>query len=164
MKHLIISRHADYGDDDRISDWGKLQMHLLFSKLKIISCQNYAIVSSPAPRALDSSEILADYLGISRKKIEQVPYLWSANDGPKDGYFYDRKRDKLHALSKISAIIDKRRNLAEILIIVSHAEPCRDFPSFFCEKEFGRKEKTYEVEKGKAIHFDLEARSWQLLP
>ena len=88
MKHLFIARHGFYGEDHRIDNFGCRQMELLGEAIKkILNSGSAYILSSTAPRALDSSQVLAVQLSLP-SKFEQVPYLWSGDDAPSDSYYH----------------------------------------------------------------------------
>ncbi len=71
MKHLVIARHGNYGFDHRLNDYGREQMAYLGRALKdALNGSSVYIVSSPAPRAFESAEILKGNWGahmISKK-------------------------------------------------------------------------------------------------
>src|SRR3989344_2792598 len=146
MKHLFVTRHGDYGYDDRINICGKKQMeNLAYEIQKILNGGSLYLFSSTAPRALDSSEILAVQLGLPQK-FEQIPYLWTGSDCPDDSYYHDSD------LSKIIKLIDERKNLADGLVMVSHLEVVEEFPDYFIKKEFGQDKRFGNVPKGRAVH------------
>lgn len=157
MKHLFIARHGNYGGDDLINARGIAQMETLGQKIKeILNGGSAYIISSTAPRALGSSQVLSNFL-TAPGKFEQVPYLWSGTDAPKDSYYRDRDRDKL------IDIVNQYRNKADGLIVVSHLEVGEDFPEYFFRAEFQKSVRIGEIEKGEAVHIDLGSQVYKLL-
>ncbi|MBI2046984.1 histidine phosphatase family protein [Candidatus Pacearchaeota archaeon] len=160
MKHLVVARHGDYisYSNPRISLSGHHQMEELGRAIKeIFNGKSAHLVSSTAPRALDCSEVLAVQLAL-HLEFDKIPYLWSEHDGPPDCYYFQP------SLVKVMALVDERREKAEGLIMMTHLGLLRDFLSYFLNKEFGRKEEIGELNKGQAVHFDLEKRAYQILP
>ncbi len=162
MEHLFVVRHGsyyDYGANcDRIDSFGREQMERLGKVIRSILRQGSAyIVSSTAPRALDSSGVLAVELGLP-SEFEQIPYLWSGLDSPEDSFYHDRNQDKL------IAIVNERRDKADGLVVVSHLEVTDNFPSFFFQREFGINDSVPGIEKGQAVHIDLQKKSHQVIP
>lgn len=158
MKHLFVARHGSYGGDERIDDTGRWQMKRLGRDIKQVLCDGSVyLVSSTAPRALDSSEVLAAELALP-PEFERVPYLWSGTDAPGDSFYRNPNLDRL------IEIVDERRDMADGLVMVTHSEVVESFPAFFLEREFGRNEHIIGVAKGRAVHFDLEQRTYQIIP
>jgi hypothetical protein len=158
MKHLFVARHGNYGGDDRIDNYGRQQMGLLGKAIKqILNGSSVYLFSSTAPRALDSSQILAVQLALPQE-FEQVPYLWSGSDAPRDSYYYSPSLDKLMGL------VAERRDKADGLVMVTHLEVAEDFPSHFLKKEFKQANRIGEISKGQAVHLDLEQRTYKILP
>jgi phosphohistidine phosphatase SixA len=155
MKHLFVVRHGDYDGNYRISEKGRKQMETLGTAIKKVLNKGLThLFSSTAPRALDSSQILAEQLGLPQ--FEQIPALWSGNDAPIGSYYL--------APDKLIAFIDKERDKANGLIIVTHLEIIGDFPKYFLKKEFGEDKIIGEFDKGHAFHLDLERKAYQILP
>ncbi len=158
MKHLFVVRHGDYGGDDRINDYGRQQMETLGKAMKqILNGSSAYLFSSTAPRALDSSQILAVQLALS-PEFEQIPYLWSGSDAPRDSYYYNRD------LGRLMKIVTERKDKADGLVMVTHLEIAEDFPSYFLEKEFEQNTRIGEILTGRAVHLNLEDRTYQILP
>lgn len=160
MKHLFIARHGKYGYDDRLDDYGRQQMEKLGNAMKeILNGSSAHIISSTALRALDSSEVLKAQLELPG--FEQIPYLWSGSDAPKDSYYWDSRDNRLE---KLMGVVGERRDKADGLVVVTHLEIARDFPSYFLKEEFEEKQYIGEISKGEAVHFDLNGRRYQILP
>jgi phosphohistidine phosphatase SixA len=77
MRHLFIARHGNYSSGDggyRLNDSGRQQMEDLGKAIKeILNGGSARVISSTAPRAMDSSEVLIVQLALP--EFEQVPYL-----------------------------------------------------------------------------------------
>ena len=61
-------------------------------------------------------------------------------------------------------IINERKERADGLVMVTHLEVARDFPDYFSEKEFRQKVRTGEISKGQAVHFNLEQKTYNIIP
>lgn len=159
MKHLFVARHGNYGYDNRLDNVGREQMTDLSRSIKGVLGDNSAyIVSSTAPRALDSAEVLTSQLGL--EGFEELLYLWEGGDAPKDAYEWVRDRDKL------LEVVDERTEKADGLIVVTHFGVVRDLPHLFWNRRLEKKGEgpNRSPEKGQAAHFDLEAQTYQILP
>lgn len=157
MKHLFVVRHGKYGSDNRINDSGRQQMEALGKSIKeILNGSSIHLLSSTAPRALDSSEVLITQLALP--KFEQVLYLWSGSDAPKDSYYWNP------SVNKLMELIAERKDKAEGIIMMTHLEVAEEFPTHFLRKELGQDKSVGEVLKGQAVHLDLEKRTYQFLP
>jgi len=104
---------------------------------------------------LDVSEILEGHLAVP--KFEQIKYLWSEENSPDGTFYHDQNLDRL------IQIVNERRDRADALVMVIHSRIVREFPTYFLRKEF-RINGEIELPKGKAVHFDLENRSYELFP
>jgi len=157
MKHLFIARHGNYGGDNLISSGGIAQIEALGKQIKeILNGGSASIVSSTAPRALGSSYVLSNIL-TGQDRFFQEPYLWSGADSPKDTYYHDLNNDKL------LDIVNKYRNKADGLIIMSHLEVGERFPEYFFRKEFQKSVKIKEIDKGEAVYINLEKQEYKML-
>lgn len=128
MSHLYALRHGDYVSDGRtdhgLSELGWKQIMSQFDVIrKTIDGGSLYIVSSPAPRARMSAEILAKEFGVD--DIDFESYLWSAEDGPEDSYYYNTDKDRL------VKIVEDRRSKADGLIVVSHHGAVGDLSKAF---------------------------------
>ena len=89
-------------------------------------------------------------------EFEKVPYLWSGNNAPKESYDY--------RLDKLMRLVVERKDRADGLVMVTHAEVAEDFPSYFLINEFKQDKSIGEISKGQAVYFDLEKRTYQIIP
>ncbi len=80
MKHLFVARHGEYsGISKRLNDEGIIQMEMLGQSIKeVLNGGTAYIISSTAPRALDSSEVLQVQLDLTG--FEMIPYLWTGGE------------------------------------------------------------------------------------
>jgi len=155
MKHLIVVRHGDYATGGILSEQGKKQINSI--ALQLISLQqnqNSVILTSPAPRAQESADIMQQKLGIA--ELVKVPFFWSDTTAPAPTYYKDR--DPYKVMDIINQYSDK-----DIVIIVSHLELVNQFPRFFAETKLGKYWRLPELQKGQAIHFDIQQKSFKIL-
>ena len=158
MKHFFIARHGAYYLGGRLNKIGEQQISALGQAIKeILNGDSVYIISSTAPRALDSSEILARYLKPTAQ-IEGISCLWYAADS---GH-YDPVRDL--DLNEIYKIVNERREYADALILMAHEELRNDFSGYFSEQEFGKQFHCHPIDKGQADHYSLVAQTYQLIP
>ena len=155
MKHLVIIRHGSYGDDHRLSAEGKKQIASIALHLsKSISGANSVILTSPAPRALDTADIIQQSLGI--KNYVEIPFFWSDRTAPAPTYYKDPNP------LKVMDIIQQYEN-NETVIVVSHFELVNQFPNFFARNTLGKDWNLPELEKGQAIDIDIEKKTFKVL-
>lgn len=155
MKHLFIVRHGDYGRDDHLNETGKKQMQRVGAAIREIVGDSAYILSSTAPRGIDSAEVLAVQLGLP-KDFETTEDLWTARDSPKEKKFYCDSELLLR-------MIDERRDRADGLILVSHLEICGELPGAFYQKEFGKDKYLGSINKGQAYHIDLQTQEHRII-
>jgi phosphohistidine phosphatase SixA len=158
MKHFFIARHGAYYLNGHLNKIGERQIEALGRAIKeILNGNSVYIISSTAPRALDSSKILARDLK-STAQIEGISCLWYAADS---GH-YDPVRDL--DLNEIYKIVGERRECADALILMAHEELRDDFSAYFSEKEFGKHFHFDQIEKGQADHYCMVEQTYQLIP
>ncbi len=158
MKHLFIARHGEYGDDDRIDENGIKQIDILGQEIKrIVDESSTYIITSVIARALDSSRILQAKL---KSPLEEVPYISTIEDnGPTDIYEFAEDNNR-----RMMKIILEKGNKADALIILTHYEITEAFQEYFLLTKFGQKQRISGIEKGQAVHFNLEERTYQIIP
>ena len=156
MRHLFIVRHGNYDlITRRLNDKGEEQIRNLGNKInEILDGESAYIMTSTAPRALDSARLLKEYVNLNG--YEELPYLWSGNDAP-EGKYDDKPEN-------ITEMIIERSNKAKGLILVSHLEIVEQLPNYLIEYEFMFDGYVPEMRKGKAIHFDLDKRKYEIIP
>lgn len=155
MKHLVIVRHGDYAVGGRLSEKGKTQINSIALQLANISyLKKSVILSSIAPRAMDSAEIIQQKLGIS--ELVKVPFFWSDTTAPAPTYYKDRDP------SKVMDIINKYSDY-DIVIVVSHLELVNQFPRFFAINSLEKSWILPELQKGQAIYIDILQKTFKIL-
>lgn len=157
MKHLFVVRHGNLGHDQRLDDSGRRQMEVLAKVIKdILKGGSAKLISSTAPRALESSEILMAQLALPG--CEEIPYLWSGMDAPGDSYYWIRDKDKLMEL------VNERKKAVDGLVMVTHLEVAEEFPGHYLKKELGRDGYTGGISRGQAAYVDVEGKTCRVLP
>lgn len=147
MKYLIIARHGNYAGRD-LDSYGEEQMRILAGKIKmLVGNASIALVSSTAPRAIQSATIISEILSVP---VESHEILWSDNSHRKD----DEKAYEI--------IVAKKDH--DVVIMVTHLEYSDDFPTFFSSVEGWNRSVGYgETEKGQAWVLDCENQTKKLL-
>jgi phosphohistidine phosphatase SixA len=147
MKKIIVVRHGDY-DDDELNEYGRLQIQTLGAAIKssLTGC-TVDMKSSTAKRAQQSSDILAEILGIG---YELFGFLWSGADSPRANKF------DLVAVSKL--ILESE---ADVVILVTHLEYSEVIPTFWARKHLGGVQgfPSRETAKGEAWVIDCEKKT-----
>lgn len=155
IRHLFIARHGNYGQDSGLDESGRQQMENLAEVMKeILNGDTAYIVSSTAPSASDSAEVLAAELSL--QDFEKTLSLWSGRDSPLGKHDAD--------LEGLMELVNKNRDKAEGLILVTHYEVVDEFPMYFWEKEFGSVEHIPRPSKGEAVYINLEEKTYRMLP
>ena len=146
MKILIVARHGYYRGSD-LHEIGELQMKALGSAIKsALNGFSVQIVSSNAPRAEQSAEIIAEILGVGFEKHE---FLWTGPGSPRGC-----SPDLQSALKLIEA------SKADVLIIVTHLEYSEKLPNFFGRNVLKVSSfPSEETDKGHAWVIDCEAKT-----
>ena len=158
MRHFFIARHGAYYINGRLNKVGEKHIAALGQAIKeILNGSSVYIISSTAPRALDSSQMLARELKLTGR-IEEMPCLWYAADSQ----HYDPVGEL--DLDHIYKIVDERRNNADALILMAHEELRDAFAAYFSRVEFGKSHCFSSIEKGQADHFCVSEESYQLIP
>lgn len=116
MIQLFIVRHADYsggGPNPSLSNWGKEQSLKLAQEIKQVLVEgSVTIWSSSANRASETAEIIKQEMQLADMRIEDK--LWSDNR-------------HIHDFDWLQKQIENFKG--DVLIIVSHLEYVREFPS-----------------------------------
>jgi len=164
MNHLFLVRTGIYGPDGRLDNRGRLETGLLGKDIKdILNGSSAHIITSSAPRAVDSAQEIAECLNIDLESLEKIQYLWFGTDSPE----LDSPRDcrfRKPDLERIMKIVDMRKERAEGIIIVSHLEVTDAFPAYFLSNYLGVNSCLRKLYTGQAVHFDLTNKSFQYLP
>jgi len=151
MKHLFVVGHGAY-----TSSTGKLipsgRLSLVKRSLQIRHFMqgnnNLYLLSSSAPWAYESAEILKDELCLSH--IETRDDLWY---GPRSPFAeeYGTQEDSI-----VAALVEQRKNIASGLILVSGPEVVKYFPSrYIKQKELPIDLEFKEPKDGEMIYLNL---------
>ncbi|MBI4457856.1 hypothetical protein HY633_02750 [Candidatus Uhrbacteria bacterium] len=123
MKILLVCRHGDYSSDGgRLTDYGRIQIRNLADNLRTtcsLDGKRILLLTSTAPRAMDSAEVLKACLAIPF--LEPWEFLWS-------------DRDHRQNNGKVLSLIKKKADEADVLILMSHLEYCEDIPVEFARQ------------------------------
>lgn len=144
MKNLIIARHGDFdrqtGD---LNDFGKDQVAQLAVIIRSLTeGHTIGILSSTCPRALQSSNIVGEILGVTPENCELI---WSGIRSP---------NGTKTQLDKVLAEIVK--STVDTLILVTHQEYSQDLPNYFGHQVLGVTNfPTRSTLKGAAWFIDL---------
>lgn len=139
MKQLIVVRHGECGQDNRLNYRGYAQMVALAGKLKpFINGESVLIITSPTDRTRESARILGTAFG---SEIEEYEVLWSENSHPED-------------FPGALELVRSQRDKADVLILVTHYEYTEGFPEFFAKEELEVKLHAREIKKGEALVID----------
>ncbi len=147
MKRLVIVRHGEYGAMDHLNDNGKKQITQLTANPRLQKTEKVTIFSSPARRAKESAEILGIFFGV---KAEEHAGL------------YD---DSLPAFERTLNLIRSKKDEVDTVILVTHLEYTKFFPSYFAKMELGVSSFPPEksVSYGRAWEIDCEHKTLTLL-
>lgn len=144
MSRLAIVRHGDDGYDGRLNDIGRRQMQALGEKLAESFDQDSEmalVLSSTAPRAVDSAEILA---GLLQAPIEKHEVLWSGGIHPED-------------LEAVYKLVRSMRTRADLLVVVTHFEYAEEFPGFLGQRDLNQPYRE-SFGKGEGVVLDYRKR------
>lgn len=143
MKKLVVCRHGNYDEDKRLDASGRVQMGSLAHLLKPhLSGHSVRVLSSTAPRAVDSSVALLRELAIEGLcDFETNPVLWSDEEHRKD-------------LPAALELVRTKFEGIDVLILVTHFEYAEDFPSYFASRVLGTGIRHRNVTKGGARIID----------
>jgi phosphohistidine phosphatase SixA len=155
MKHLFVVRHGVYDSNKRLGLAGKMQIECIGEQIQqILNGGSSYLMSSTAPRATDSSEILEKQLNLATK-VELMNRLWTGVDG--FGFNPNYKQ--------LMRMVKKRGENVDGLVIVTHFEVAEYFPRLFMYQEFKKEEDfTGKVKTGQAVHINMQAQSYDILP
>lgn len=152
MKTLVVARHGAYTYRDgeyHLSDFGRDQIELLAGALETtINGQSVALLTSTAPRAKESAEVLGKKIDVEPQEHE---LLRSEGGRPMD-------------IDGVIALIQEHENF-DIVIIMTHYEYSEFLPRPFAEKVLGTTDgfPRYATNKGEAWVVDCDARTCSCL-
>lgn len=134
MNTLILIRHGFYDDDSgNLNEYGKEQMENLAPKVQPFINGTVKLLSSIAPRSIQSANIIAKILEI---EVQRERILWSDNQ-------HRCNFDKLYEI--INSIKE------DTVILMTHLEYTEGFPFFFLKKRTGSDHYYSNIDKGEAI-------------
>lgn len=145
MDRLAIIRRGDYLlDNGRLSALGRTQIHKLGQMLEsLVNEERVLVLSSTAPRALDSAKIIADILEVP---VEEHEVLWADDD----------HRSNFDAVHQLVQSIRRKTNFG---VLVTHLEYAQFFPSFLAKRDFGVSLPRFAVKKGEAVILDYRSKN-----
>lgn len=131
LQKIIVVRHGSYGSEGNLTEEGREQVRKLARELatRLDGC-SIVILSSPAQRAKETSEILASRLGVL--SFEQHPCLRSEGD-----FLTDRQANETLEL------VAQKGGMHDVIILSTHFEFISEFPSVW-----GRTKK-FTIHKGR---------------
>lgn len=151
MKNFIVARLGNYDENLNLSPAGEKQMRQLSQVLKHSLNENpILLLSSSAPRAVQSATVLGNEMGVSFESFDE---LWSDN-----AHIEDTER-------AIKLILE-RANGFENVVVMTHLEYSGSLPSVFARKEMGVSEfySLGSVPKGSAWYVNCADRNYITIP
>ena len=159
MQDLVSARHGKYSGA-RLNDRGKEQMRTLADYIeKIMYGRSIYLVTSTAPRAIDSGEIIADRFGLT--DFESLDYLWAGPGCPANSY---EKDESENSDKKLVAIVEDRRKKADGIVVVSHIGVADSLAFRYIAKYEIPLHNYDDMYAGEGIHIDLKSKNAQLIP
>ncbi len=156
MKSFTVARHGDYDECLNLSDGGKTQMRELARALKKVLGEEGStlLLSSSAPRAIQSVQVLSDELGI--REFETYDELWSDNSHREDA-------------PRAMGIILNKSDEFDNVIVMTHLEYTTSLPLIFAKKNTGMQGFVYglyysSVPKGSAWHMNCIEQTCDCIP
>lgn len=141
LELLIVIRHGVYDHNERLSGLGKEQMLDLVGALgPLLAGRKTSLLTSTAPRARDSAEVLADGLSLD---YEEHSLLWSD-----DEHYVD-------IAAALDLIERKGAEGYQVVILVTHLEYVEDLPPAFLAERFGGRSRLPAPSRGEALVIDL---------
>ena len=151
MKQLVILRH---GEDDMmtrdLSVRGERQMLGLGQRLRgHLRSQNILVFSSPAQRAQQSAQAIAQALGVQEEVITATAL------GDEQG--------KSHPDEVVRQFVERNEERADVIILVCHLGTASSFGKYFFHVEVVKTPRQYHVEQGSAMILDLDHQIIQVV-
>ena len=154
MKHLFMVRHGKYDSETgKLTDCGRTQIHELVRQMKEIcgNLENFCLLSSTAPRAEETAYIIADAFGL--ESFDRDARLFNEEDE-----LTERETEL------IDNMIAPHRAADNGIVVATHYSVVKSYSEYLLENEFGIRDEVIEPESGEAVHFDLLAKTFQILP
>ena len=155
MKHLFMVRHGKYDSKTgNLTNWGRTQINELARQMNR-ACggleSSFYLLSSSAPRAEQTAEIIADALGLD--SVDRDGRLLNEED---------KLREK--EIKLIDTMLAPYRTAYDGIVVATHYSVVKSYSEYLLENEFGKSDVEIEPEAGEAVHFDLIAKTFQILP
>ena len=154
MKNLVVIRHAACGNDGRISEDGRQQMHRLFDHLhRFVNAGTVLVLTSSASRATDSAAVLVrEFECVDLAvEIEKHDLLWSD---------VHHREDIPGAL----ALLARSRDRADTIVVVTHLEYAGELPErFTLQESWPEPIPLLGVDRGQAVLLDCVNRRCRYL-
>ncbi len=150
MKRLIVVRHANYKGDMTISESGVRQMKELARRLKQhVEGRVVRMLTSTAPRAIGSADVLAASLNLSG-------YIEALSLRKDDEHWSD--------LREVLKLVREQLQDVDVLIVVTHLDHAEELPSFFAEEVLGKQGiNPVGLMKGNAVIVDCETSEMEFI-
>ncbi len=162
MQDLFSTRHADYGRDKRINEFGKEQVWRLADYIqRVMDGRPIYLITSTAPRAVDCGEIIAFRFGLP--DFEKLDYIWVANDAPNNSFYYEPFSKRDEANKKLIGIVEDRKDKADGIVVVSHKGGAERIGRHYL-KELGISLRVGELTYGEGVHIDFVNKKGFLCP
>ena len=167
MKNIIAARHGDYEEDEKedynLTLAGRKQIITLAEFIKDNLGGTFYFASSPVTRSMQSAEILRDYLDTDRP----IQTLYELNC-EYENLFPGQAKAIHQAILNVNGIHYavgnfKPRGKEDNLILMGHYAT-KDYAEYFMQQEWGKSVSIDDIEKGKAIHLNLEKRTQRIIP
>lgn len=146
---VAIIRHGQKGRDELLTEAGKTQIQTVGIQLSrhLQTGELAAILSSTAPRAMQSSEILSHIL---QAPIEFHDILWPLGNREQD-------------YPAVYQLLKSLRSKVELAVIVTHDAYVHGFPDFLTLQDFGEECLPPGIEEGEGILIDYKVPTVHML-
>ncbi|MES2215889.1 MAG: phosphoglycerate mutase family protein [Patescibacteria group bacterium] len=151
LEYVTFARHGECDDGGNLNDWGVSQIEDLGRQLEpLLHGGTVRIISSTAPRATQSAEILSR---VFAAPVESYRFLWS---GPSSPFWseYDLK-----AAADLVC-----QSTASRVIMITHKEYVLELPHWFGENMLGEgRYPSADLPHGGAVVIDCKKRDYKKL-
>jgi len=155
MRNLIIARHGSYDeelDNGKLTSEGVKQIKTLAEFMRGEFTGSFWLATSPLRRAVQSSII------ILRNGLEV--------DSPEILYALNCEYEELfpgQARAIHRSVLERGDNV-DNLVLMGHYATAIGYSEYFMQKELSQQMDIEEVDKGQAIHINLENRLYRVIP
>lgn len=151
MKDLLIVRHGNYGRNYHLDEVGREQIAKMAKWIRMLSeLGSLALLSSTAPRAIESAEIIGKEIGV---QIHEHPILWSGGDA-----IFGDERERWSSEGVVALI--RQYEQYDTVILVCHLESTESVPERFGDRVLGVHTFPYkEVGKGEGWLIDCKLKT-----